>query len=76
VRIKFAKLARKHRIGRQRVHEVIASSLPSQLEVDGITKLHWVGRDSRGLELEIVAVIQNESLLVIYAMPYHYRKRS
>ena len=76
MKIKFAKSARKHRIGRRRVNEVIASTLPSQLDVDGRTKLRWVGRDSRGLELEIVAVIQSEILLVIHVMPYRYRRRN
>jgi hypothetical protein len=34
----------------------------------------WVGKDSRGLELEIVALDLPEYLLVIHAMPRAFRR--
>jgi hypothetical protein len=34
----------------------------------------WVGKDDRGLELEIVAVVTNNYLLVIHVMPTIFRK--
>jgi hypothetical protein len=34
-----------------------------------------VGRDSRGVELEVVAIQQPDHLLVIHVMPYSYRRR-
>ena len=33
------------------------------------------GPDDRGLELEIVAIVEPEYLLVIHVMPYRYRRR-
>ena len=35
----------------------------------------WVGPDDRGLELEIVAIVEPGYLLVIHVMPYRYRRR-
>lgn len=35
----------------------------------------WIGRDDRGLELEIVArELEADSLLVIHVMPYDFRR--
>jgi hypothetical protein len=34
----------------------------------------WMGRDDRGLELEIVAVLVGEELLVIHVMPRSFRR--
>jgi hypothetical protein len=35
----------------------------------------WVGPDDRGLEFEIVAIVEPDYLLVIHVMPYHFRRR-
>ena len=35
----------------------------------------WVGPDSRGLELEIVAIKEAKNLLVISVLPHRYRGR-
>jgi hypothetical protein len=75
VRIEFAKSARKHKIGKQRVKEVISSSIPEAIKSEGRIKLRWIGRDSRGLELEIVAVVVGEIWLVIHVMPLEFRRR-
>ena len=37
-------------------------------------KMIWVGRDDRGMELEIVAVAAKDYLLVIHVMPTIFRK--
>ena len=40
-----------------------------------LTRRTWIGPDDRGVELEIVAVVQPDYLLVIHVMPTHYRRR-
>jgi len=75
VRIEFTKSARKHKIGKQRVREVIATSTPTLFFEGGVSKLLWVGRDRRGLELEILALEEGEVWLVIHVMPLNFRRR-
>jgi hypothetical protein len=75
VRIEFTKSARKHKIGKQRVREVIATSTPTVFFEGGVSKLRWVGTDRRGLELEILALEEGEAWLVIHVMPLNFRRR-
>jgi len=76
VKIEFTKSARKHKIGKQRVREVIATSTPTVFFEGGVSKLRWVGRDRRGLELEILALEEGEVWLVIHVMPLNFRRRN
>lgn len=39
-------------------------------------RLLWVGPDDRGLELEIIASIEPDYLLVIHVMPNQFRRRT
>jgi len=75
VRIEFTKSARKHKIGKQRVREVIATSTPTLFFEGGVNKLRWIGKDRRGLELEILALEEGEVWLVIHVMPLNFRRR-
>ncbi len=75
MRIEFTNSARKHKIGKQRVREVIATSTPTMFFEGGVSKLRWVGRDRRGLELEILALEEGEVWLVIHVMPLNFRRR-
>ena len=75
MRIEFTKSARKHKIGKQRVREVIAASTPTMFIEGGVSKLRWVGTDRRGLELEILALQEGEVWLVIHVMPLNFRRR-
>ena len=75
MKIEFTKSARKHKIGKQRVREVIATSTPTMFFEGGVSKLRWVGRDRRGLELEILALEEGEVWLVIHVMPLNFRRR-
>ena len=75
MKIEFTKSARKHKIGKQRVREVIATSTPTLFFEGGVSKLRWVGRDRRGLELEILALEEGEVWLVIHVMPLNFRGR-
>ena len=76
--VRFAKSARKHRIGRAHVLFVLENNEPvTFLSIYGEDqKLLWIGRDDRGLELEIVAVNLVEHILVIHVMPRSFRRRS
>ena len=73
--VEFTKSARKHKISKQRVREVIANHQPTVYFELGKTKLLWVGEDTRGLRLEIVAVLEEDLIVVIHAMPDDFRKR-
>ena len=75
MRLEFTKSARKHKIGKQRVREVIATSTPTMFFEGGVSKLRWVGKDRRGLELEILALEEGEVWLVIHVMPLNFRRR-
>ena len=75
MKIEFTKSARKHKIGKQRVREVIATSTPTMFFEGGVSKLRWVGTDRRGLELEILALEEGEAWLVIHVMPLNFRRR-
>ena len=76
VAIRIARSARKHRIGAAHILEAMAAAgVPTLLEHD---KLFYVGADSRGVELEIVAVPDDKrpgGPAVIHAMPTHYRRQ-
>ena len=75
MRIEFTKSARKHKIGKQRVREVIATSTPTLFFEGGVSKLRWIGKDRRGLELEILALEEGEVWQVIHVMPLNFRRR-
>lgn len=74
--IRFTQSARKHRIGKAHAKFVIRNYDPTYVEggVGKKDKLLWIGKDDRGLELEIVALISNVYYLVIHVMPTVLRK--
>lgn len=39
-------------------------------------RLLWIGPDDRGLELEVIAIVETDFLLVIQVMPHQYRRRT
>lgn len=75
--IKWARSARKHRIGRAHAAYVIETA-PSAFEPSPAPhlqpRLRWVGADDRGVELEVVAVV-TDVLLVIHVMPTALRRK-
>lgn len=76
MRIRITRPARKHRIGTARIREAMLAA--GDPESDGDAKV-YVGTDSRGVELEIVAVPDDRhpgGLAVIHAMPTQYRSSS
>ena len=76
--VRFAKSARKHRIGKAHALFVLENHEPvTFLSSSGEDqKLLWIAQDDRGLELEIVAVKLAENILVIHVMPRNFRRRS
>ena len=73
--IRFSRSARRHRIGKRRARYVMEHSEP-QLVPKGKypdDQYVWIARDDRGLELEVVAVVKPDVLLVIHVMPTNLR---
>jgi hypothetical protein len=76
-RVRFTQSTRKHRIGRAHALHVMNACEPI---VTPATEEHrerrtWIGADDRGVELEIVALVEPDYLLVIHVMPTQYRRR-
>lgn len=68
--------ARKHGISRRRIEQALSSqteALATRTETTD-PKIRFVGRDERGEEIEIVAVVLPGLLLIIHAMPTRYRR--
>lgn len=76
--IKFARSARKHRIGRAHALHVIHTAThiryPPTDDLDA--RIEWIGADDRNVELEIIAVELPDLWLVIHVMPTALRRKS
>jgi len=69
--------ARKHGLTRRRIEEALgAHQRADTVFGDGDPRIHFIGRDRRGEEIEVVAIVLPALLLVIHAMPTRYRRRS
>jgi len=78
VNIEFTQASRRHKIGRAHVRHVMATTQPTPITTyRGAEGWLYVGPDERGRVLEIIAVTtEADTLLVIHAMPYHFREGS
>ena len=78
-KINFSQSARKHRIGKAHVLSVISNFEAARAvapdESGKADRLVWVGRDDRGLELEVIAIEIDKTLMVIQVMPTSFRRR-
>lgn len=78
VQIRWARSARKHRIGRTHALRVITMTAPEVITATEDRDVHWswVGVDDRGVELEIEAALpaDEDILLVIHVMPTALRR--
>ncbi len=73
--IKFTQAARKHRIGKAHALFVIKNnSFLVITDEAGRVQQIWQGLDDRGVELEIIAVVLKEYLLVTHVMPANFRR--
>jgi hypothetical protein len=71
--IRVVRSGRRHKVGNRRIIEAMANAGKPTVIGD---RLHYVGADSRGVELEVIAVADDRSpggLAVIHAMPTGYR---
>ena len=77
-RVRFTKSARRHRIGKARALHVMNTVAPVSVAADDEMRerLLWIGPDDRGLELEVVAIVEPDQLLVIHVMPRQFRRRT
>lgn len=68
--------ARKHLLSRVRIEQALhAHTTAVTLHHGTDPKILFIGPDDRGVELEILAVVLPGQLLVIHAMPTHYREK-
>ena len=76
MQIKFTQAARKHRIGKAHALFVIENN-PFFVVTDEVGRVQrvWQGLDDRGIELEVIAVVLKEYLLVTHVMPANFRRR-
>jgi len=76
--VRFSQSARRHRIGKAHALHVINTVEPEVISADDTNAERpvWIGPDERGLDLEIVAIVEPEYLLVIQVMPHHFRRSS
>ena len=76
MQIKFTQAARKHRIGKAHALFVIENN-PFFVVTDEVGRVQrvWQGQDDRGVELEVIAVVLKEYLLVTHVMPANFRRR-
>ena len=74
--IRFTQSARKHRIGKARAMFVMENN-PFQTLARDDDKVQqiWVALDDRDLELEVIAVVLVNCLLVTHVMPTALRRR-
>lgn len=75
--LRFARSARKHRIGRAHalyvIHTTTYTRYPPTDDLDA--RIEWLGADDRGVELEIIAVELPDLWLVIHVMPIALRRK-
>ena len=76
MQIKFTQAARKHRIGKAHALFVIENN-PFFVVTDEVGRVQrvWQGLDDRGVELQVIAVVLKEYLLVTHVMPANFRRR-
>lgn len=78
MQIRFAQSARRHRIGKAHARCVMSEYEPTRVPADDEhgERLVWVGTDVRCLELEIVAIVETDYVLVIHLMPRSFNRRA
>ncbi|GAA4822567.1 hypothetical protein GCM10023353_33890 [Tomitella cavernea] len=75
--IRWYRSARRHRIGKAHAMHVIDSVEAEQVDAteSSDARLVWIGKDDRGVELEIVALDLDHAVVVIRVMPTELRRR-
>lgn len=73
--VRFTQSSRRHRLGRARIVEAMESVHPLPHGPEDERRYVWWGQDGRGLDIEVIAVVHPDYLLVIHAMPLSLRRR-
>lgn len=76
--VRFTQSARRHKIGKAHALAALENAgkptvVPSPSD-DIDDRLVFIGKDDRGVELEIIAVQLPDCLLVIHVMPTEFRR--
>lgn len=68
--LRWYQSARRHRIGRVHAMYVMTSTKPTLVPATDAfdERLVWIGKDDRGIELEIVALALPDAVVVIHVM--------
>jgi hypothetical protein len=74
LKLRFSKSARKHRIGKARVIYVLENNKPEFIFTEEVIQVWWLAPDNRGVELEILAILEDDVICVIHVMPSRCRK--
>lgn len=74
--IYITQAARKRKIGRAHIEFAMthAHTVETVQDVERDPQIVWIGQDDRGVELEIIAVVLPDKLLIIHVMPTRYRR--
>jgi hypothetical protein len=69
--LRWFRSARRHRIGRAHALQVLTTKDPALVPATARydERLVWIGVDDRGIELEIVALVLPDAVVVIHVMP-------
>lgn len=75
MRTTFWRSARRHRIGRAHALHVMGTTVGvPTLSKRGEHAISWIGPDDRGVDLEILALVVPDGLVVIHVMPHTFRR--
>jgi hypothetical protein len=69
--LRWFQSARRHRVGRARALYVMTTNDPTFVPATALydERLVWTGVDDRGIELEIVALVLPDAVVIIHVMP-------
>lgn len=75
--IRWYRSARRHKIGKAHAMHVVNSHEPEPVAATETAdaRLVWIGKDDRGVKLEVVALDLDEAVIVIRVMPTELRRR-
>ena len=74
--LRWFRSARRHRVGRAHAVHVMTTTEPTVVPAgdDADERLVWIGPDDRGLELEVVALMLPDAVVVIHGLPTSLRR--
>lgn len=76
--VRLTQSARKRRIGKAHIIAAMnRAGEPERIPAEGDLdeRLLWIGRDDRGVVLEVIGIDLPAYILIIHVMPYAYRRK-